>query len=77
MRISTFLVISVVVAATLVTLYGRQAIALVRDAYPSDPARAEALNRCAAGDPHFIRFSERERDGCYAHFPNGMAGLRR
>jgi hypothetical protein len=41
----------------------------VRDAYPGDPFRSEALRNCLAHDPGFIRFSPEERASCYARQP--------
>jgi hypothetical protein len=37
----------------------------LRDAYPSDPARREALNRCQGMMPEFSRFSGEDRETCY------------
>ncbi|HEX3882576.1 MAG TPA: hypothetical protein VHW66_07960 [Stellaceae bacterium] len=41
----------------------------VRDAYPGDPFKSEALRNCLAHDPAFIRFSPEQRAGCYARQP--------
>jgi hypothetical protein len=37
----------------------------IRDAYPSDPARRYALQRCGAMDTGFSRFSAGDRETCY------------
>ena len=37
----------------------------IRDAYPSDVAKQEALKRCARMDAAFTRFSTSDRDMCY------------
>jgi hypothetical protein len=37
----------------------------VRDAYPSDMAEREALNRCGLMDEAFSRFSASDRENCY------------
>jgi hypothetical protein len=45
------------------------AIKFVRDAYPADPFKSEALAKCTAGDPGFIRFFPDDRAKCYARQP--------
>jgi hypothetical protein len=55
-----------IAAVCAVAVYGATSVAFVNDAYPQDRVRAEALNRCASGNTHFFRFSEHERDDCYA-----------
>ncbi len=49
----------VAILAIVAVLFGQQAI------------KREALARCAAADPHFVRFSQRDRTECYqtAHLP--------
>jgi hypothetical protein len=37
----------------------------LRGAYPSEPAKQDALRRCARMDAQFSRFSEHDRDICY------------
>jgi hypothetical protein len=37
----------------------------LRDAYPSDPAKQEALHHCGQMDGAFSRFSEQDRARCY------------
>jgi len=68
----------VVVLAAVVILFGTQAIAFVKAGYPSDTIRREALDRCAAADIHFLRFSEKDRADCYktAHL-EGASGVMR
>jgi hypothetical protein len=46
------------------------AVKFVRDAYPSDPFKSEALAKCIAGDRGFIRFLPDDRDKCYARQPH-------
>jgi len=58
-----FIVLGIVVVCAL-AVYGANSLAF--DAYPKDRLRAEALDRCASGNTHFFRFSEREREECYA-----------
>ncbi len=60
-----FVVLGIVVVCAL-AVYGANSLAFVLDAYPKDRLRAEALDRCASGNTHFFRFSEREREECYA-----------
>ncbi|HWB50501.1 MAG TPA: hypothetical protein VG651_15430 [Stellaceae bacterium] len=45
------------------------AIKFVRDAYPADPFQSEALAKCVAGDPGFVRFFPDDRARCYARQP--------
>ncbi|HEX5320170.1 MAG TPA: hypothetical protein VFW46_13495 [Stellaceae bacterium] len=61
--------------ATLIVglLLGVGALKYVRDAYPADPFKSEALRHCLAHDPAFIRFSADDRANCYARQPQ-MAG---
>jgi hypothetical protein len=61
------LVLAIVVVLVVVAgvIYGRHAVGFFANAYPQDRTFAEALDRCAAGDPQFVRFSERARQGCY------------
>lgn len=37
----------------------------IRDAYPSDTVKREALNRCGVMDAEFSRFSTHDREVCY------------
>ena len=59
----------IVPAVVLFALLNIGAIKFVRDAYPSDPFKAEALAKCVAGDPGFVRFFPDQRDQCYARQP--------
>jgi len=52
--------------AAVATLYATHAVALVTDAFPTDRLRAAALDRCIAGNPQFLRFSERQRSEYFA-----------
>jgi len=45
------------------------AVRFVREAYPADPFKSEALAKCVAGDPGFIRFFPNDRAQCYARQP--------
>ena len=54
-----------IVLAAVVILFGTQAIAFVKAGYPPDTIRREALDRCAAADIHFLRFSAKDRIDCY------------
>jgi hypothetical protein len=45
------------------------AVRFVRDAFPADPFKSEALAKCVAGDPGFIRFFSDDRAKCYARQP--------
>ena len=40
-------------------------LAPYHDAYPSDPAKRAALDRCARMMPEFSRFAAADRDRCY------------
>ncbi len=44
-------------------------ISFVRDAYPADPFKSDALAKCIASDPGFVRFLPEERTRCYARQP--------
>jgi len=48
----------------------------VRDAYPADPFKSEALRNCVMHDRAFIRFSPQDRAECYARQPKLAAYLR-
>lgn len=37
----------------------------VSGAYPSDPAKQNALHRCGEADPSFSKFSANDRNACY------------
>jgi len=67
-----------VVLAAVVILFGGQAIAYMKAGYPSDVIRREALDRCAAADIHFLRFSEKDRTDCYktSHLEGGTINPR-
>ena len=47
----------------------------VRQAYPADPTKSEALANCAATDPSFVRFFPSDRARCYARQPRLMRSL--
>jgi hypothetical protein len=44
-------------------------VRFVRDAYPADPFKSQALAKCVAGDPGFVRFFSDDRERCYARQP--------
>lgn len=68
-----------IVLAVLVALFGSKAVGYVLAGYPKDTIKREALNRCASADPHFLRFSARDRADCYAtaHLPLATAAADR
>jgi hypothetical protein len=45
------------------------AVSFVREAYPSDPFKSQALAKCVASDPGFVRFFSDDRSRCYARQP--------
>jgi hypothetical protein len=59
----------IVPAVVIFGLLNVGAVKFVRDAYPADPFKSEALAKCVAGDPGFIRFSPDDRTRCYARQP--------
>jgi hypothetical protein len=62
----------VTVLAAAAVFCGPQTIAFVKAGYPTDTPRREALDRCAAANTHFLRFSAEDRMTCYhiAHIPS-------
>ena len=66
------------VLTVLVALFGGKAVGYVLAGYPKDAFKREALSRCASADPHFLRFSARDRAECYAtaHLPLATASAR-
>jgi hypothetical protein len=46
-------------------LYRGDLISNFRDAYPSDLAERDALQRCSTADASFNKFSEGDRRNCY------------
>lgn len=63
-----------IVVSILVLLLAVGGLKFVRDAYPGDPFKSEALRNCLAHDRGFIRFSPGERANCYARQPQ-LSGL--
>ena len=59
----------IVPAVVVFALLNIGAIRFIRDAYPSDPFKSEALAKCVAGDPGFVRFFPNDRAQCYARQP--------
>jgi hypothetical protein len=47
------------------SIYHGDLFASFKDAYPSDPAKEDALRRCGAQDASFSKFSAADRDVCY------------
>ena len=47
------------------SLFHGNVLGSVGDAYPSDPAQRDALQRCGEMDVQFSRFSASDRDACY------------
>ena len=58
-----------IAAVALVAVAYFEGFQSVRDAYPADPFKAEALAKCLATDPGFIRFFANDRARCYARQP--------
>lgn len=67
----------IVVLAAVVVLFGTQAIAFVKAGYPPNSIQREALDRCAAADVHFLRFSAKDRTDCYKTAHLGETGVMR
>ena len=65
-RLGWRIIIPTIVALALLNV---GALRFVRDAYPADPFKSEALAKCVAGDPGFIRFFPDDRAKCYARQP--------
>jgi hypothetical protein len=63
-----------IVCGIVVLLLGVGGLKFVRDAYPADPFKSEALRNCLAHDSGFIRFSPEQRADCYARQPQ-LSGL--
>jgi len=59
----------IVVPALVVLILLYVGAKFIRDAYPTDPFKSQALAKCVAGDPGFVRFFPDERDKCYARQP--------
>ena len=57
--------IAVVMGGAYVAVHPRVVIAFYEDAYPSNPARREALDMCIRRDPLFNRADAAARDACY------------
>lgn len=55
-------------------VYRGELLSTFSAAYPSEPAKHDALRRCAAAEPAFSRFSDSDRRGCYkALLPSSAA----
>jgi hypothetical protein len=63
-----------IVASIVGLLLAVGGLKFVRDAYPADPFKSEALRNCLAHDRGFIRFSPEQRADCYARQPQ-LSGL--
>ena len=59
----------IIPAVTALALLNVGVVKFIRDAYPADPFKAEALAKCVAGDPGFVRFFSDDRAKCYARQP--------
>lgn len=68
-RRAGFAIVVVVVMANI------GAVKFVRDAYPADPFKSTALEKCLAADRGFIRFSAEQRAHCYARQPHQALGF--
>lgn len=60
----------------IVSLLAVGGLKFVRDAYPADPFKSEALRNCLMHDRAFVRFFPQERADCYARQPQLAAYLR-
>ncbi len=65
-RLSWRIAVPAIIAIVLLNI---GAVKFVRDAYPTDPFQSEALAKCVAGDPGFVRFFPDDRSKCYARQP--------
>ncbi|HVH78279.1 MAG TPA: hypothetical protein VM782_02725 [Stellaceae bacterium] len=65
-RLSWRIIVPAIVILALLNIGG---VKFVRDAYPSDPFKSQALARCVASDPGFVRFFPDDRERCYARQP--------
>ncbi len=65
-----------IVVGIVVMLLAVGGLKFVRDAYPADPFKSEALRNCVMHDRAFIRFSPEQRADCYARQPQ-LAGYLR
>jgi hypothetical protein len=45
--------------------YRGEILSTFSEAYPSDPAKQNALRRCSDADPSFTKFSADDRKACY------------
>jgi hypothetical protein len=59
-------IVPAVIVFVLLALGGTK---FVHDGYPSDPFQSQALAKCVAGDPGFVRFFPDDRVRCYARQP--------
>lgn len=59
----------VVPAVVVFALLGLGGVKFVRDGYPTDAFQSQALAKCVAVDPGFVRFFADERARCYARQP--------
>lgn len=59
----------IIPAVAVLVLLNIGVVRFIRDAYPADPFKAEALAKCTAGDPGFVRFFPADRAQCYARQP--------
>ena len=65
-----------IVVGIVVMLLAVGGLKFVRDAYPADPFRSEALRNCLLHDRGFIRFWPQDRAECYARQPQLAGRLR-
>jgi hypothetical protein len=59
--------------AVVTVVFNDNPIGAIRDAYPSDLAKQEALQRCDQIGAEFSRFSLHDRETCYRVFLPGAA----
>ena len=65
-RLSWRIMVPVVVVVALLNI---GAVKFLRNAYPADPFQSQALAKCVAVDPGFVRFFPDDRARCYARQP--------
>ncbi len=64
-----------VAVAVVVVIVNIGIMRLIREAYPADPFKSDALAKCLAADPGFVRFLAADRARCYARQPHRAIGL--
>jgi hypothetical protein len=65
-RLSWRIVVPAAIVLALLIFGGTK---FVHDGYPADPFQSQALAKCVAADPGFVRFFPDDRARCYARQP--------